>query len=827
MRDDLQVSGGRAATAKQPPRRITLRIRVSIGLAVLVGATLASVPMATDAFASGPTITALTFGGSPSSPTVTVWGSGFGTYADLGTPQPAGGTYDCVSPPYSGSDYQNNMYFNENSQAWAAGQGSGGGGDCIGLIISSYSDSQITFTFGSGYSLGGYGAMGNGDGYSITVMGTTFNGTVAYPASPQTGTGPFAYVADSGSNTVSVVDTTDNTVVGSPITVGTGPEHVAISPNGKDAFVTVSNGTVAEIDTTTNAVVNTVSVVDPQEIAVSPDGQTVWVTGGTADGELVPIDVATATVGTPITVGSGAGALAISPDGTKAYVVTSGSSVVPVDLVTRTAGTSISTDLTTGPFQLEMSPTGSTVYFGGFGVPPYETLIPISVGTNTTGTPIYACHYDNGQFVVSPGGTTAWVACSGSGSVDEVDLSTGFGLGTYSLGQGPVDTTGSLAVSPDGETVYVDDTTTNVVVPFDVTSLSPSADIPLSGATNGIAVTPDQGPTASLAATTSGGTTTFDATTSVPDTSPIVSYSWNFGDSDTAVTSAPVTTHTYAAAGSYTATVTETDAAGTSTTEDYTGQTASLVGSASAEASAAVAIATAPCTAQSSGPAAVSAPATPTSPAQSVTVTAPAPSQPSQSLTVTSGPGQLACKSKHFKVVDGVTSYSSTFTPTTNVTVTDLITGPSSTRGIKICFEGLTPPPTYLKKCAKISPEAPCATLAVVAGGVQATILVRPGDPRFHIDGVQTLTEEPNSVGAKGVIGKTITIKGTDLLGSSQQTPPIVAFTSLAGSTIAASISSASATAIVVHVPNGAATGPLTVAWPNETLVSDASIKIT
>ena len=124
MRDDLQVSGGRAATAKQPPRRITLRIRVSIGLAVLVGATLASVPMATDAFASGPTITALTFGGSPSSPTVTVWGSGFGTYADLGTPQPAGGTYDCVSPPYSGSDYQNNMYFNENSQAVAAGTAS-------------------------------------------------------------------------------------------------------------------------------------------------------------------------------------------------------------------------------------------------------------------------------------------------------------------------------------------------------------------------------------------------------------------------------------------------------------------------------------------------------------------------------------------------------------------------------------------------------------------------------------------------------------------------------------------------------------------------------
>ena len=209
------------------------------------------------------------------------------------------------------------------------------------------------------------------------------------------------------------------------------------------------------------------------------------------------------------------------------------------------------------------------------------------------------------------------------------------------------------------------------------------------------------------------------------------------------VTSTDTTTHTYATSGTYTPTVTETDAAGTSTTEVYTGQTASLNGSAAAEASASVVIATDDCDSQTSCAAEVTAPATPTSPQQTVDVQESAPGQSSQSLTVTTGPGPLDCVSKSFSAASDVTSYTSTFEPTSNVTVTDLIAGAHSTRNVKVCFEGSSPPPSYLKKCAKTSPVAPCETLAVVSGGVQATILVPAGDPRFRIDGVQTLTEDP------------------------------------------------------------------------------------
>ena len=47
-------------------------------------------------------------------------------------------------------------------------------------------------------------------------------GLVALVA-PVAGAAPFAYIANQGSNNVSVIDIATNTVVGSPIAVGAGP----------------------------------------------------------------------------------------------------------------------------------------------------------------------------------------------------------------------------------------------------------------------------------------------------------------------------------------------------------------------------------------------------------------------------------------------------------------------------------------------------------------------------------------------------------------------------------------------------------------------------
>jgi hypothetical protein len=102
-----------------------------------------------------------------------------------------------------------------------------------------------------------------------------------------------------------------------------------------------------------------------------------------------------------------------------------------------------------------------------------------------------------------------------------------------------------------------------------------------------IAITPDQAPVAHLHVTLAaiGSPSTLDASASTVAYGTIASYHWNFGDGATATTTTPVTTHTYTG-GSYTASVTETSSAGTSTTQVFTGQTASQNGGPQATATA-------------------------------------------------------------------------------------------------------------------------------------------------------------------------------------------------------------------------------------------------
>src|SRR5260370_1203013 len=55
-----------------------------------------------------------------------------------------------------------------------------------------------------------------------------FNGPAGAAVSPN---GARAYVTNFAGTTVSVIDTATNTVVGAPITVGTNPNAVAVSPD--------------------------------------------------------------------------------------------------------------------------------------------------------------------------------------------------------------------------------------------------------------------------------------------------------------------------------------------------------------------------------------------------------------------------------------------------------------------------------------------------------------------------------------------------------------------------------------------------------------------
>src|SRR5438270_563861 len=89
-----------------------------------------------------------------------------------------------------------------------------------------------------------------------------------------------AYITNSGAGTVSVIDTTTNTVIGSAIPVGSTPVGVAITPDGSKVYVTnLNDKTVSVIATATDTVIGSPIPVGNQPFgaAVTPDGSKVYV----------------------------------------------------------------------------------------------------------------------------------------------------------------------------------------------------------------------------------------------------------------------------------------------------------------------------------------------------------------------------------------------------------------------------------------------------------------------------------------------------------------------------------------------------------------------
>jgi YVTN family beta-propeller protein len=137
--------------------------------------------------------------------------------------------------------------------------------------------------------------------------------------------------------------------LGKPVKLSGEPEAIAITPDGKTAYVTIfSSGTVTPINLSTNRAGKSIKISGkppgngfiglPFAIAITPDGKTAYVTNG-ASGTVTPIDVATNMPGKPIKISGkpGSDAIAISPDGTTAYVANQPSSTVtPIYLATGT-----------------------------------------------------------------------------------------------------------------------------------------------------------------------------------------------------------------------------------------------------------------------------------------------------------------------------------------------------------------------------------------------------------------------------------------------------------------------------------------------------------
>ena len=126
------------------------------------------------------------------------------------------------------------------------------------------------------------------------------------------------------SGTVSVIDTTNNTLVAT-IPVGIFPSGVAITPDGTRVYVTNIFNSISVIDAATNSVVVTIpSGQFPTGIAITPDGTRAYVVNqfvtNQGNNTVSVIDTITNAIVATISVGLGPSQIAITPDGTRAYV---------------------------------------------------------------------------------------------------------------------------------------------------------------------------------------------------------------------------------------------------------------------------------------------------------------------------------------------------------------------------------------------------------------------------------------------------------------------------------------------------------------------------
>ncbi|TMD94811.1 MAG: hypothetical protein E6I72_11875 [Chloroflexi bacterium] len=108
-------------------------------------------------------------------PVVTVTGANFG-------PAPAGANDNvngCGTFSSNGQDFGDNLWVQAGTFA-AFGNGTPPTGSCVGLIVTSWTGTQIVFTFGSGYNSYDHWYMSPGDSYVLHLMGLQFTGTVSF-----------------------------------------------------------------------------------------------------------------------------------------------------------------------------------------------------------------------------------------------------------------------------------------------------------------------------------------------------------------------------------------------------------------------------------------------------------------------------------------------------------------------------------------------------------------------------------------------------------------------------------------------------------------------
>jgi YVTN family beta-propeller protein len=320
---------------------------------------------------------------------------------------------------------------------------------------------------------------------------------VATSSDPRAGQ-PLAYVG-SANNTVSVIDTGANRVIGT-VPVSFQPQYIAVAPDAKHVYVTGYNtnkpagGSVAVIATASQKVTATITVpYSPVGIVVSPDGTKVYVASAftdITDTIVSVIDTATnvvaASIDIPELMPQG---IAISSDGKKLYVPiqeghTVSGSVAVVDTTTYKVSDFFDpTSILDYYWSAAISPDNSKLYANAYIYPPGGTNV-IAIFNPATGGLTKTIPEVMTVAIFSPDSKHLYGV--GLGGVAVIDNATD--VATTAVANLPGAT--SLAITPDGRHLYITDSSTNSVAVADTSTYTISTVIGGVNAAGPIGIVP-------------------------------------------------------------------------------------------------------------------------------------------------------------------------------------------------------------------------------------------------------------------------------------------------------------------------------------------------
>lgn len=378
---------------------------------------------------------------------------------------------------------------------------------------------------------------------------------------------PLVWASNFGEGTVSTVDSATGRAVGTPIPVPDEPESIAITPNGRRALV-VSDGksSATLIETATRKPVKTFEFGSAAGmVAISPDGQRAFVTLGPS-GEIAVIDPGTANLLGSFPVGAQPRSVAFSPDGTKAYV---GLGTEEIAVLDAASGSVVGKPIPVGAVatSIVFAPDGETAYATSDGLDEVK-VIDVSLGEVVKSIPVPPASRPH-SLAVSPDGRHLYLGSVAPPSLTVIETAQDRIVGEpIPLPAAP----NEISITPDGSTALV---AGGEVVPVNLATGLVGASFAAAGNdVKGLAVTPDQSPTAAFSAplATVGTSTLFSGAASSDPDGTIASWSWGFGDGGTATGVAP--SHTFARPGTFVTRLSVVDDEGCGGTRVFTGRTA-------------------------------------------------------------------------------------------------------------------------------------------------------------------------------------------------------------------------------------------------------------